>query len=40
MKTQTVPVVIGALGVNKKGIDQQMSKIPGNIKVREDQKNV
>ena len=35
MKTQTVPVVIGALGVIKKGIDQQISKIPGNINVTE-----
>ena len=38
MMTQTVPVVKGALGVIKKGIDKQLSKIPGNINVTELQK--
>ena len=35
MKTQIVPVVIGTLRVIKKGIDKQISKIPGNINVTE-----
>ena len=35
MKMQIVPVVIGALGVIKKGIDKQISKIPGAINVTE-----
>ena len=35
MKTQIVPVIIGALGVIKKGIDKQICKIPGNINVTE-----
>ena len=38
MKTQIVPVIIGALGVIKKGIDKQICKIPGNINVTELQK--
>ena len=38
MKTQIVPVVIGALGVIKKDIDKQICKIPGNINVTELQK--
>ena len=38
MKTQIVPVVIGALGVIKKGIDEQICKFPGKINVTELQK--
>ena len=38
MKTQVVPVVIGTLGVIKKGVEQQISKIPGKINVTELQK--
>ena len=38
MKAQILPVVIGALGVIKKGIDKQICKIPGNINVTELQK--
>ena len=38
MNTQFVPVVIGALGEIKKGVDKQISKIPGNIDVIELQK--
>ena len=38
MKTQIVPVIIGALGVIKKGIDKEICKIPGNINVTELQK--
>ena len=38
MKTQIVPVVIGALGVIKNGIDEQICKIPGKINVTELQK--
>ena len=35
MKTPIVPVVIGVLGVIKKGIDKQICKIPGKIDVAE-----
>ena len=35
MKTQTVPVVIRALGVIKKDIEKHTNKIPGNINVTE-----
>ena len=35
MKTQIVPVIIGALGVIKKCIEKQISKIPGNLNVTE-----
>ncbi len=38
MKTTTVPVVIGALGVIKKGTEQFINKIPGNIRLQELQK--
>ena len=38
MKTQIVPVAIGALGVVKKGIEKQIGKIMGNINVTELQK--
>lgn len=35
MKTQLVPVVIGEVGVIKKGTDKQIRKIPGNINITE-----
>ena len=38
MKTTTVPVVIGALGVIKKGIEKHIEKIPGTINITELQK--
>ena len=38
VKTITVPVAIGALGVIKKGIANHMNKIPGNINITELQK--
>ena len=38
MKTQTVPVVIGALGLVKKGLEKHTNKIPGNINLTEIQK--
>ena len=34
----TVLVVIGALGVSKKGLDEQTGKIPGSINISELQK--
>ena len=40
MKTSTVPVVVGALGVIKKGIEKHLAKIPGNIRIEELQKTV
>ena len=38
MKTQFVPVVIRALGVVKKGIEKEISNIPGKINITELQK--
>ena len=38
IKTITVPVVIGALKVVKKGIEKHTDKIPGEIKITELQK--
>ena len=38
LKTTTVPVVIGALGTIKKGIENYINKIPGNINIHELQK--
>ena len=35
LKTITVPVVIGALGVVKKGIEKHTDKIPGKINITE-----
>ena len=33
MKTEVIPVVVGALGLMKKGIEQYTNRIPGNINV-------
>ena len=38
MKTITVHVVIGALGIVKKGIEKHIDKIPGKINITELQK--
>ena len=38
LKTITVPVVIGALGVVKKGIEKDIDKIPAKVNVTELQK--
>lgn len=36
MKTETIPVVVGALGLIKKGIDKVTNRIPaGNISTKE-----
>ena len=40
MKTTTVPVIIGAFGLVKKGTENYISKIPGNIRITELQKTV
>ena len=40
MKTIVIPVVIGALGRIRKGINRYVEQIPGNIKVEELQKTV
>ena len=37
-KTLTIPVVFGALGLIKKGLDRYTSKIPGEIDIGEMQK--
>ena len=38
MKAITIPVVIGALGLIKKGLEEYIQQIPGNIKIHEQQK--
>ena len=38
LKTVTVPVVIGTLGVVKEGIEKHIDKIPGKINITEFQK--
>ena len=35
MKTEIIPVVMGALGVIKKGSEKFIGKIPGNINLQE-----
>ena len=35
MRTETVPLVIGALEVIKKGLEEQTGKIPGFINISE-----
>ena len=39
MKTETIPVVIGALGFIKKGRQKHTEKIPGAININEVQNN-
>jgi len=38
MKATTILVVIGALGLIKKGLEKYIQQIPGNIKIHELQK--
>jgi hypothetical protein len=38
MKTCVIPVIIGALGLVKKGLENYTNKIPGNIQLEELQK--
>ena len=38
MKAITIPVVIGALGLIKKGLEKYIQQIPSNIKIHELQK--
>ena len=40
IKTTTVPVIIGVLGLVKKGMETYIDKIPGNIRIAELQKTV
>jgi len=40
MKTTTVPVIIGAFRLVKKGTENYIGKIPGNIRITELQKTV
>ena len=40
MNTMTIPVIIGALGLVKKGMEKYINKIPGNISIQETQKCV
>jgi len=38
LQTEIIPVVIGALGLIKKGLEKHMAKIPGVININELQK--
>ena len=38
MKTSTVPIVVGALGLIKRGLEKCVSQIPGHIRIEELQK--
>ena len=38
MRTETVPVIVGALGLIRKGMDQNLGKIPGASNISELQK--
>ena len=40
MNTMTIPVIIGALGLVKKGMEKYINKIPGHISIQETQKCV
>ena len=39
-KTETVPIIVGVLGLLKKGVDQNLGKIPGTININELQKMI
>ena len=38
MRTETVPIIIGALGLIRKGMDQSLAKVPGAININKLQK--
>ena len=38
MRTETIPVIIGALGAIKKGLETYLGRIPGQISIGELQK--
>ena len=40
MKTKTIPVIVGALGMIKKGTQKYVNEIPGNLSLAENQKIV
>ena len=35
MKTSTVPIVVGALGLIKRGVEKYVSQIPGHIRIEQ-----
>ena len=39
-QTETVPIIVGVLGRLKKGVDQNLGKIPGTINISELQKMI
>ena len=39
-KTETVPIIVGVLRLLKKGVDQNLGKIPGTININELQKMI
>ena len=38
MRTETIPVIIGALGAVKKGLEMYLGRIPGQVSISELQK--
>ena len=40
MRTETVPVIVGALGLIREGMDHNLGKIPGAGNINELQKNI
>ena len=40
LEITTVPVIVGALGIIKKGIDKHINKVPGNLRLYEIQKKL
>ena len=40
MRTETVPVIVGALGLIREGTDHNLGKIPGASNINELQKNI
>ena len=36
MRTETVPVIVGALGLIREGMDQNLGKIPGASELQKD----
>ena len=39
-QTETVPIIVGVLGLLKKGVDQNLGKIHGTININELQKMI
>ena len=40
MRTETVPIIVGALGLIREGMDQNLGKIPGTSNINELQRQI